>query len=178
MNTEQDTLQTLIDKQALHELVMTYCRAVDRRDYELMKTIYHPDAREDRGAIFTGPAEGFIAMAAADSVNYEATIHRIFNTFFKVSGNTAQGEIYVEAYHRTSGENAQEIIAGGRFLDQYEKRNNRWGIVARTGTMDCCQSRPVNPDIYKQFVAGSIPGEPGKNDISYKTLSLFANLGN
>jgi hypothetical protein len=171
-----DALITLLDKQALHELVMTYCRAVDRRDFTLLKTVYHQQATEDRGAIFSGSAEGFMALVASDAVNYELTCHRVFNTLFVVNGNRAEGEIYVEAYHRTASEDAQEVIAGGRFLDRYEKRDNRWGIIARTATLDSCQARPVDRATYQQFVAGSIPGQPGPADASYQALPLLSRL--
>ena len=45
-----DTLQTLIDKQALAELVHSYCRACDRRDFALVRTLYHDDAIDDHGS--------------------------------------------------------------------------------------------------------------------------------
>jgi hypothetical protein len=42
-------LQTLIDKQALHELVLRYCRACDRRDFALLRSLYHDEAIDDHG---------------------------------------------------------------------------------------------------------------------------------
>ena len=45
-----DTLQTLLDKQALAELVYGYCRACDRRDFALVRTLYHDDAIDDHGS--------------------------------------------------------------------------------------------------------------------------------
>lgn len=169
-DSNPDSLQTLLDKQALHELVMSYCRGIDRRDYQLAKSVYHEDAREERGAIFTGTGYGFVDFAAGDCVNYEITVHRIFNTLFRVNGDKAEGEIYCEAYHRTKGTNPMEITAGGRYIDRYEKRNGQWGIIYRTATMDRCEMKPVDQEAYRQFVAGSIAGKPGKDDLSYQVL--------
>lgn len=168
--------QALVDKQALYEVVARYCRSVDRRDFALTASVYHDDAFEDRGAIYTGSAIGFIDLIKRDSANYAATMHRIFNSYFVVDGNRAEGEIYVEAYHRTTGDNSQEIIASGRFLDCYEKRDNRWAIVKRTATVDACEMRPVDMTVFSQFVAGSIAGRPSRDDASYKVLPLLAQL--
>lgn len=162
------------EKLALYELVTLYCRAVDRRDYLLLRSLYHPGAIEDRGAIFKGTALEFVGMVERDAVNYELTVHRLFNALFMVDGDSARGEIYAEAYHRTSGDDAREVIAAGRYLDRYEKRDGRWGIVFRTSTLDRCEMRPLNRDAYAQFQAGSLPGLPGPSDPSYAVLGLAA----
>ncbi|MEA3299052.1 MAG: nuclear transport factor 2 family protein [Pseudomonadota bacterium] len=164
----------LADKQALLELNLTYCRAIDRRDLALLQSVYHEGAVEDRGGIYHGPAQGFVDLVAKDGANYEITMHRISNALFVVEGDSAEGEIYAEAYHRTRGENAMEITAAGRYLDRYEKRGGRWGIVFRAATLDRCDMRPVDQAAYQQFVAGSVAGEPGPGDLSYKVLTRFA----
>lgn len=168
-NTQR--LQQLMDQNALRDLNTTYCRAIDRRDYVLLKSLYHVGAKEDRGAIYVGSAEGFADWAEADAVNYELTVHRLFNMLFAIDGERAQGEIYAEAYHRTVGENPAEVVAGGRYLDHYEKRDGRWGIVSRTATVDRCEMRPLDPAAYRQFVAGSMAGVGGEEDPSYRLLS-------
>lgn len=171
--THDELTQQLLDKQSLAELVTTYCRAIDRRDYALLKSLYFDDAIEDRGQIFKGAGHGFVDWAAADSANYQVTVHRVFNMLFVVKGDYAEGEIYAEAYHRTAGEQAQEVIAAGRYLDRYERRGGRWGIVFRTSTLDRCEVKQLNLADYQQFVAGSEQGIPSVDDLSYKTLSLF-----
>ena len=176
MSDKNSSLQVLMDKQALHDLVMTYCRAIDRRDFTLLGSLYHDGAIEDRGAIFCGLASAFIAWIADEGGAYEATVHRIFNTLFIVDGDKAQGEIYAEAYHRTAGDDPMEIVAGGRYLDCYERHEGQWKIVHRTATVDRCSMNPVNQEAYSQFVAGSIVGQPNKEDLSYQALSLFSSL--
>ena len=166
-------LQDLLDKQALLDLATQYCRAIDRRDYVLLRSLYLEGAREDRGAIFCGSSDEFVDWVAKDSVNYELTVHRLFNSQFELDGERAEGEIYAEAYHRTAGDSPQEVIAGGRYLDRYEKRNGRWGFVFRTSTLDRCEVKPLDPEAYTQFVAGSVAGIGSADDLSYKVLSMF-----
>ena len=64
-----DPLQELIDKQALQELVLSYCRACDRRDFVLLRTLYHDDAVDEHGAMFCGSADEYVAWLADPEVN-------------------------------------------------------------------------------------------------------------
>lgn len=45
-----ESLQELVDKRALAEVVMRYCRGVDRADEELIVSCFHPDAVDEHGA--------------------------------------------------------------------------------------------------------------------------------
>lgn len=172
MDLEKHAIRQLADKQELLELVTLYCRAIDRRDFPLLRSLYHPGARECRGAIYEGDAGGFVDWAAGDAVNYELTVHRLFNSYFVIDGDFAEGEIYAEAYHRTAGADPQEVIAGGRYLDRYQRCDGRWGFIYRTSTIDRCEMRPLNQDAYRQFVAGSPGGIAGSEDLSYQVFSL------
>lgn len=40
-------LQELLDRQAIYDVMMRYCRGVDRFDADLITSAYHPDARDD-----------------------------------------------------------------------------------------------------------------------------------
>jgi hypothetical protein len=170
-------LQELSDRAALHDLVMSYCRGVDRRDFELVRSLYHEDAREDRGGIFQGSRDEFVSWLPQVTATFEATIHRVFNTLFVIDGDRAQGEIYAEAYHRTRPPDAQEIIIGGRFLDHYERRGDKWRIMFRTSTADCAQVRPVASSATEGLGSALTAGSAGAYDLSYLKLSLLGRHG-
>ena len=55
-----EALQLMLDKMALHELVQNYCRAVDRRDYALLESVYHPDSIDDHSPMFKGSGPEFV----------------------------------------------------------------------------------------------------------------------
>ena len=170
-------LQTLLDKQALHDLVMRYCRCMDRRDFAQARTLYHDDAIEDRGGIFSGTIDEFIAWLPQVTPQFELTTHRIFNTLFVIDGDKAEGELYCEAYHRTKGPDAQEMIVGGRYIDRYERRDDVWKFSYRTSTTDRCEVRAVDAEAYRQFVAAAPAGQPNRGDLSYQKLPLFVRAG-
>lgn len=43
-------VQLLADKQAIHDVVMRYCRGIDRFDLGAVLACYHHDAEDDHGA--------------------------------------------------------------------------------------------------------------------------------
>jgi hypothetical protein len=52
MERLSDDIQKLIDKDAIRDLVNIYCRAADRHDHVLMRSLYHEDATDDHGVFF------------------------------------------------------------------------------------------------------------------------------
>jgi SnoaL-like domain len=42
-------LAHLLDESAIRQLLARYSRAIDRRDYELLRSCYHPDAVDEHG---------------------------------------------------------------------------------------------------------------------------------
>jgi hypothetical protein len=164
--------QYVYDRLALHDLVMTYCRAIDRRDYVLLRSLYWDEAVEDAGTT-RGTIDERLEYVKKSQAPFDITVHRIFNTLFSIDGDTAQGEHYIEAYHRTPGPNAQEMIAGGRYLDRYEKRNGAWKIIYRVRVADSMQTLPVDEASFKQLIASPTAGRTDGEDLSYQTLSAF-----
>ena len=57
---DEGDVQKLLDREAIKELVNLYCRAADRHDHELMRSLYHQDAIDDHGSFFKGLAMDFI----------------------------------------------------------------------------------------------------------------------
>ena len=53
-------IQRLLDLEAIRTLVNIYCRAADRQDHQLMRSLYHEDALDDHGSFFQGLAMDFI----------------------------------------------------------------------------------------------------------------------
>jgi len=166
-------INTLLDKQALHELVLRYCRAVDRRDYVALRALYHDDAIDHHGDMFTGSPDEYVAWLPSVLAGFECTAHSISNALFVISGDVAEGEIYTEAYHRTPAPSPREIVIGGRFLDQYQRRDGVWRFFRRSLALDWCRAGAVDMTSYQQFAAAAPPGRTDDQDPSYRALPLF-----
>src|SRR5262249_49993578 len=80
----KETLETRIDalltKERLHELEMAYCRGIDRRDPDLIRSIYFPDAIEDHGSAWSGTGYEWVDYIFADYLlQFEVTAHYVLN---------------------------------------------------------------------------------------------------
>src|SRR5690242_5947713 len=59
MPVRDPEIQALLDRQALHDLAMRYAQAIDRRDRELLLSVYHEDAIDHHGTMFEGSPKAF-----------------------------------------------------------------------------------------------------------------------
>lgn len=125
-------LQRLLDEAAIRRVVCTYARAVDRCDWELLRSCYHPRAIDDHGA-FVGTVEELIELLRRET--WRSTAHYVANQLidFDADGDGAWSEAYVYALHRSGdGERPRvDAIGSGRFLDRFERRDGVWRIAHR-----------------------------------------------
>ena len=102
MAVRDPEVQDMLDEFALRKLVHAYCRAVDRGDLALLRTLYHPDASDAHGAL-TGSSPGsvteFLDQLAAMRPYVRSMQHNITTVNFAVDGDVAEGEIYTIATH-------------------------------------------------------------------------------
>lgn len=164
-------IEEMLDRAALQHLVWTYCHAIDRRDYALLRTLYHDDAIDDHSPMYCGPASGFVDWLPAMMENWEATAHIIGNMVLLVDGDRAEGELTSTAYHRTR-DGSREFIAYGRYIDQYEKRAGVWKFQRRSLVLDWSEERTVNRN--GEFKLDGIAlGKAGANDACYERLPML-----
>ena len=181
-------LQRLLDKQACVEVMMTYCRAIDRRDEALLRSVFHPDSRHRHG--FEGPSSDptspsrpgrpgdFVAFALEFLVTCSVTHHQLGD------GKTAYTEGYFTAYHRrrakgdplaaaNAAATEMDYWVGGRYLDRMEKRGSAWKIAYRTGTSDWTR---VDPATVAANADGATDLRPrqDRSDIVYRRRGAFA----
>ena len=124
---QEDALQALLDKEAIRELVQIYCRASDRHDHELMRSLYHEDATDDHGSFFKGLAMEFIDQLPEIQAPMEILHHNVTTHNIELNGDRAEGETYVLAFHKVKTDTgAFDLLIGGRYFDTYEKRNGVW----------------------------------------------------
>ena len=92
-------LRRLLDEEAIKKVHLRYCRGIDRMDWDLVRSCYHPDALDDHGE-FVGDIEAFIEYGKANLPTFLSTSHCICNQLVEVNGDTAFAEHYGIAYHR------------------------------------------------------------------------------
>ncbi|MFV3307750.1 nuclear transport factor 2 family protein [Pseudomonas sp. NY15181] len=164
----------MVDKFALQQLAWTYCHAIDRGDLRLLRSLYHDDAIDDHGPMFCGSPDEYVAWLPGMLANWEATSHVISNMLFLVDGNQAEGELAVLAYHRTPAPGSREIIARGRYLDRYEKREGVWRFLRRSLVLDSMEERATPAGSGPSLDEGIEKGRPDAGDACFTRLALFA----
>ena len=172
-----EALQVLLDKQQLHELLLNYCRGVDRHDFALLETLYHPDSVDDHSPLFKGSGPDYVRWIPTILERYTVTSHVITGALFNVDGDVADGEAQVTAYHLTRKEPAREVIFHGRFLDRYERRQGVWRILERVTVNDWFESRIQDKDLADRLSRNMTLGHPDENDPLYSRLKLVKRGG-
>jgi len=145
---------SLEDKDAIRDLVAAYAHAVDRRRWDLIADLFHPDA------IFAfGPVQGgwrdFIDQARAIIDPCIATHHQLGQILIVADGpDGAIAETYMTAMHTVPagyplpavfpdrGETYAATIAG-RYIDHLTRHQGRWRIMRRTGVYDWREYRTL-----------------------------------
>jgi hypothetical protein len=121
-------LRILLDKQEIHDALMRYCRGVDRCDVELMQSLFHEDGRA-----FKAPAWDFAAhFVPANKEATTLTTHFMGNLLIEVVRDKAYSEAYFMTYagRMQGGQEVIDVFAG-RYVDRWERRKGRWGVVLR-----------------------------------------------
>lgn len=162
----------LAARDCLWRLVNAYSRACDRRDFVLLRSLYHDDALEEHGDMFTGSPDDYVIWVEQALRQWEATAHYVTNALFEVRADHAEGEIYKLNYHRTL-DGTQEIVTGSRSLDRFSRRDGEWRFAGRCVTLDWAQRRPVICNADGSFATASPHGVAGPTDLSYERLTLF-----
>lgn len=176
MSTE---LQSLLDKEAIRELVNAYCNAADRHDHDKMRACYHEDAIDEHGAHFTGPAMDFIDQLPEIQKTMQILHHNVTTHNIKLGGTErpdyAEGEVYILAFHQVAGEQEPfDVLIGGRYFDKYEKRQDVWKFSHRSVVADWVNiHEPSIVDLEHPFIQGALIGKPGTVDPSYEFFDLF-----
>lgn len=160
-------LQNQKDRQEITDCLLRYCRGIDRHDKELMASAYHPDAVDQHGfttAVSDVFCEKAINMHAEIQTNHQ---HGISNVSLDIDGDMAHGETYFYFW----GENLQgpPLIAFGRYIDRFEKRDGKWAIAYRvciTEKSGYFLSSNNLPEVEK-LSKSTGPSEWNKSDLSY-----------
>ena len=151
----------LADIIAIEQNLYRYARGVDRKDWAMVRSAYHPGAWDNHGN-YQGDIEGFIASLEKRHATIVQSLHLISNVMVEFDGpDSALVESYFTAYQRLGPEAGaaraayvreplgeadcvdNEVV--GRYLDHVTRRDGRWRIQHRDVLFDVYRSRIVPP---------------------------------
>jgi SnoaL-like domain len=161
-----EQIQALLDKHAIYEVLVRYCRGVDRCDEDLIRSAFHDDSYDDHG-YWKGPGHelaGFLAdrLRKANS----ATTHSVTNVLIEVDGDVARSEAQVHATLIRRGSDEVDVV-GARYLDRFSRRAGIWRIDHRTVVLDWQQTQVWQDSTPQVPTEGFARGARSPEDPSY-----------
>ena len=165
------SVEELLAREEIHDVLKRYVRAVDRADAELMVSCYHDDAVDDHG-MFRGPAAEFAEFVCGErSGRYEATHHFIAPPNIRVSGDDAFVDTYCIAHQISAPDEVGQrfdYIVGLRYVDRFERRNRRWLIAHRTAVFDWTYTVVIDEERARTFGSDWALGSRDRLDPWYR----------
>jgi hypothetical protein len=169
-------LRAALSKHEIRDVLLRYCRGVDRRDAELLLTVFHEDAVLDRGNSTRSAAEfiEFIASSPATQM-----MHSVGNVWIELEGDTALSEAYfvstqildttTRAVPDNGGSSWVEsapglsiVTSAGRYLDRFERQDGTWKISYRAIVHEWGRMEPfvTSPDREGEYRAARSRSDP------------------
>jgi 3-phenylpropionate/cinnamic acid dioxygenase small subunit len=152
-------LRELLEKQAIAELLYAYAEGIDRRDHELLETVFAEDCQLHYGA-YDHPARVLSDTWRADQPSPFLMTHHLYgNIVVRFHGaDRARSVTYFFAQHRArhQGRIMDEMVRG-RYLDRLKKSDGRWRFAERTIVFDWSKITPADDTHW-----WDAPGNPAK----------------
>ena len=169
-------VSALLDKQEIEEVVLRYARGIDRRDFDLVRSCYHPDARDHHGS-FSGGVDAYIAWVDRLTARYRWSMHLLGNVLIDLAEPGPQAAVDVAAcettgvsLHRSDDPKpALNLATGFRYLDRFERREGVWKIAERTAIGEW--SMPIPADAWWEIPEDHLSGRRDAGDALYRLLA-------
>ena len=127
-------VQIMLDKQDINEVLARYCHGLDKRDRSMLESIYWPEAIEDHAG-YQGSADGLIDHAL-DYIGDDLSFHTISSVLIEFDDESRARSDSYYLYQGINREDEQTFLVGGRYSDQFEKRNGEWRMIYRRVYVD------------------------------------------
>jgi ketosteroid isomerase-like protein len=175
-------LHRMADKQEIEELLLRWCRGLDRGDEELLRATYHPDAVDEHGEVtYTGESAAGLYIEKHKRA-FKRHMHITLNTLIELDGDRATAESYQLALLVPNDDGAESLmVAAGRYLDRLERRAGEWRFLHRHWIKESILKLDQVPnELWRGFIDAErgeqaphgLPysGSRSKDDLSYMYL--------
>jgi peroxiredoxin/ketosteroid isomerase-like protein len=171
-----ERLGALEDREAIRDVLHRYARGADRRDVDLLKSCYWPDAT-DCHWFFNGNGHEFCEYVVAELLQVTNSQHSITNPIIDLEGDRAFVESQWYLVHHIQAEDASGCIAQqgeGRYIDVFERRGGEWKIRHRQIVIDQAREMIVT-EVGVGDIGAELPimGRPKPDDIVYRGLGVL-----
>jgi hypothetical protein len=152
--TDRDLLDELRHEWQIRQALLRYCRGLDRKEFDLVRSAYHVDAFDNHGA-YKGDIDGLIAWMQQRHQQVEQCLHSISNCVIERVGDAAVVETYLTTFQRyrlpADADGAEpkreQVLAAVRFIDRFERRSAEWKVAHRTVVFESNLISPAGPQL-------------------------------
>ncbi len=172
IRSSEQQLEFVSSRMEILDCINRIARGVDRLDRDIFRTGYHADAVLDFGTHIGNPEAHMDFFFHLHATMQKAHAHTICNHTCEIDGDMAHAETYfIFASENVSG--TPTSVAGGRYVDRFERRDGRWAIALRK----CVTTWNLTPDsdVTKQISAAfALVGTNSRDrsDLSYQRPSV------
>lgn len=179
--TRPTTVDDVIAAHDIQDVLVRYCRGLDRMDRALTLSCWHEGGTDDHAPLYSGSAEGFLDWLWPVHAKMISTRHQVCNFQIGIEGDEAGSECYYRVFLEIPKDGKVYFLIGaGRYVDNFEKRNGVWAIRHRQAVFDWSQVIERSPELdAMNFIAPNNPEAPptvgtrDETDYSYSVLSRF-----
>ena len=157
------TIDDLLAREEIGDVIKRLARGTDRLDEELMASCYHADGFDDHNS-FRGSGREFARWVVEVLPHFETTMHFIGSPLIRVDGDTAHVDTYCVAHHLRAD---SDMILGLRYVDRFERRDGRWLIARRVCAFDWSYTVPIDAATRWPFAEDFTVGARDRTDITY-----------
>ena len=133
------------DREAIRDLIDNWVLYRDAGDWKRFREVFHDDGRVNATWRQAG-ADDFI-QASREGVDRGVSIlHFLGGTTIDFAGNRAVSQTKMTIAQRAEVEGVLcDVVCTGRFVDFWERREERWGLVLRQPIYERDRIDPVEP---------------------------------
>jgi hypothetical protein len=136
LSTDQDTIRELVDNWVLWR---------DAGMWERFRTVWHDDGRM-MATWFQGGADDFIRVSREGFERGVRILHFLGGCSVDVAGDRGVSQTKMTISQRGPVEGILcDVVCTGRFVDFWERREGRWGLVLRQPIYEKDRADPVDP---------------------------------
>ena len=170
LTTGRLTVDDLLAREEITDVVKALARGTDRLDRELMASCYHPDGTDDHN-VFRGTGTEFAQWVVDTLPHFQATMHFIGPPLIRNERDVAKVDTYCVAHHvsKPDADGLQsDMVLGLRYVDRFERRDGPWLIAARVCAFDWSYTVAFDPARGFQFEDTWTLGARDRTDVTYQ----------
>ena len=127
-------LQTISDRMEIDDLLQSYSRAVDTKDWDAVEATFTEDAEYDAGSLGhpkSGKAVREMIEGALSTV--DATQHLVAKSLIEVNGDTAEVRTYLISQHirESAPTEVKHYFIGAEYVDRVVRTPEGWKFAYR-----------------------------------------------